>query len=35
MVRKIIYNEIKYPTMNIGRLLLLQCPRKREKYKCE
>ena len=35
MVRKMLKLELRLPHMNIGRLLLLQCPRKIEKYKSE
>ena len=32
LLRHCIRKEIENPTMNIGRLLLLQCPRKIKKY---
>ena len=32
ILRKCIEEEIKNPNMNIGRLLLFQCPRKLKKY---
>jgi len=32
LFKKCLITEIKNPCMNIGRLLLFQCPRKMKKY---
>ena len=32
LLKKCLAEELRNPTMNVGRLLLLQCPRKIAKY---